>query len=158
MLDVKTEIIKNPFQPIDGTDIPLWLDDCLVGISNTLSQGEGHKSKKSYLSTQSIIYCINSLNCFTAKGIAGHLSIGKTQSHRYFKALKLLTILVDTDPEIKAYIHKEKTMSIFNLFKSTKVVDDVFDKDKGLVTQVGNWIGGMNYTEEEKAEAVFRSQ
>ena len=45
-------------------------------------------------------------------------------------------------------------MSIFNIFKSAKVVDDVFDKDKGLMTQVGNWIGGMNYTEEEKAEAV----
>ena len=45
-------------------------------------------------------------------------------------------------------------MSFFSWFSSApKVVDNVLDKDSGLLTQVGNWIGGMNYTEEEQAEA-----
>lgn len=35
----------------------------------------------------------------------------------------------------------------------TKVVDDVFDKDKGLIAQVGGWIGNMNLTDEEVMEA-----
>ena len=42
---------------------------------------------------------------------------------------------------------------MFDWFKSApKAVDNILDKDKGLLTQVGNWIGGMNYTEEERAE------
>ena len=42
---------------------------------------------------------------------------------------------------------------IKNLFVSSpKVVDDVFDKDKGLLTQFGGWVGNMNFTEEEAAE------
>lgn len=40
-----------------------------------------------------------------------------------------------------------------SLFGSSEVTKDVFDKDNGLLTQVGSWIGNMNYTEEEKAEA-----
>jgi len=45
-------------------------------------------------------------------------------------------------------------MSFFSWFSSApKVVDNVLDKDSGLLTQVGNWIGGMNYTDEEQAEA-----
>lgn len=39
------------------------------------------------------------------------------------------------------------------LFSSGKAVDDVLDKDNGLLTQAGNWIGNFNYTDEEKAEA-----
>ncbi|MEE8288941.1 MAG: hypothetical protein V3R25_05965 [Nitrosomonadaceae bacterium] len=35
----------------------------------------------------------------------------------------------------------------------TKIVDDVFDKDKGLISQVGGWIGNMNLTDEEVMEA-----
>ena len=31
-----------------------------------------------------------------------------------------------------------------------KVVDNVFDKDKGLLTQVGQWIGHQQLTDEEK--------
>jgi hypothetical protein len=31
-------------------------------------------------------------------------------------------------------------------------MDNVLDKDSGLLTQVGGWIGGMNFTEEERAE------
>jgi len=43
-------------------------------------------------------------------------------------------------------------MSIFDFLKSApKVVDNVFDKDKGLLTQVGQWVGHQQYTEEEKA-------
>ena len=34
-----------------------------------------------------------------------------------------------------------------------KVVDNVLDKDSGLLTQVGSWIGGQQYTAEEEAEA-----
>jgi hypothetical protein len=37
-----------------------------------------------------------------------------------------------------------------------KTVDDIFDKDNGLLTQVGDWVGGMSYTEEEAAEAKER--
>ena len=45
-------------------------------------------------------------------------------------------------------------MSFFSWFKSApKAVDNVLDKDNGLLTQVGNWIGGMDYTDEERAEA-----
>ena len=45
-------------------------------------------------------------------------------------------------------------MAWYNFLSSSdKVVDNLLDKDKGLLTQVGGWIGGMNYSEEEKAEA-----
>ena len=44
-------------------------------------------------------------------------------------------------------------MSWFTWGGTEKAVDNILDKDKGLLTQVGNWIGGMNYTEEEQAEA-----
>lgn len=37
-------------------------------------------------------------------------------------------------------------------FNSHKAVDDVLDKDKGLLTQVGNWVGGMELTAEEVVE------
>ncbi len=41
-------------------------------------------------------------------------------------------------------------MSIFSWFKSSpKVVDDVLDKDSGLISQVGGWIGRMDLTQEE---------
>jgi len=40
-----------------------------------------------------------------------------------------------------------------NLFGTEKAVDNIIDKDNGLLTQVGNWVGGFNYTDEEKAEA-----
>lgn len=34
-----------------------------------------------------------------------------------------------------------------------KATDNLLDKDDGLLTQVGGWIGNMDYTEEEQAEA-----
>lgn len=43
-------------------------------------------------------------------------------------------------------------MSVLDWFTSApKVVDNVFDKDKGLLTQVGQWVGHQQFTEEEKA-------
>lgn len=45
-------------------------------------------------------------------------------------------------------------MGIFSKILGTeKAVDNLLDKDKGLLTRAGSWIGGMHYTEEEKAEA-----
>ena len=35
---------------------------------------------------------------------------------------------------------------------TSKVVDNVFDKDKGLLTQVGQWVGHQQFTDEEKAK------
>ena len=44
-------------------------------------------------------------------------------------------------------------MGFLNWFSSgPKVVNDVFDKDSGLLTQVGGWIGNANFTAEEQAE------
>ena len=44
-------------------------------------------------------------------------------------------------------------MSFFSWFSSSpKVVDNILDKDNGLLAQVGNWIGGMNLTDEEVME------
>ncbi len=39
------------------------------------------------------------------------------------------------------------------LIGTDKVVNNVVDKDNGLLAQAGNWIGGFSYTPEEKAEA-----
>lgn len=39
------------------------------------------------------------------------------------------------------------------LFGSQKAVDNLLDKDNGLLAKAGSWVGGLNYTEEEKAEA-----
>ncbi len=44
-------------------------------------------------------------------------------------------------------------MGFFSFLKAApKLTDNVFDKDKGLLTQVGGWIGNSNYTAEEQAE------
>lgn len=34
-----------------------------------------------------------------------------------------------------------------------KAVDNLLDKDRGLLSKAGAWVGNFNYTEEEKAEA-----
>ena len=45
-------------------------------------------------------------------------------------------------------------MSWFNWFTSgPKVIDDVFDKDKGLIAKAGEWYGNLNLTPEEVMEA-----
>ena len=41
---------------------------------------------------------------------------------------------------------------IGRLFGTDKAVDNILDKDNGLLTQVGGWVGGLKHTEEEKAE------
>lgn len=38
------------------------------------------------------------------------------------------------------------------LFATDKAVNNLVDKDNGLLAQAGSWIGGLKYTEEEKAE------
>ena len=42
---------------------------------------------------------------------------------------------------------------IKSLFGSGEVVNNVLDKDNGLLAQAGEWIGNQQYTEEEQAEA-----
>lgn len=39
------------------------------------------------------------------------------------------------------------------VFGTEKAIDNLLDKDKGLLAKAGSWIGNFNYTEEEKAEA-----
>jgi len=44
-------------------------------------------------------------------------------------------------------------MGIFaKLLGTEKMIDNVFDKDKGLLTQVGSFIGNQQYTDQEKQE------
>lgn len=43
-------------------------------------------------------------------------------------------------------------MAWWNLVDTKKAADNILDKDKGLLSQVGGWIGGMNFTAEERAE------
>jgi len=46
-------------------------------------------------------------------------------------------------------------MGIFSrLFDSDKVVNDITDKDNGILVRSGEWIGNLAYTDEEKAEAA----
>lgn len=41
-------------------------------------------------------------------------------------------------------------MAWYNFFTAVpKAATDILDKDNGLLTQVGGWIGGMNLTDEE---------
>lgn len=41
-------------------------------------------------------------------------------------------------------------MSLLSFFTAApKAVDDILDKDKGLLSQFGGWIGNMNLTDEE---------
>jgi len=39
---------------------------------------------------------------------------------------------------------------------SERIAEDILDKDNGLLTQIGGWIGNMNYTPEEKAKFTER--
>jgi hypothetical protein len=38
------------------------------------------------------------------------------------------------------------------LFGTEKAVNNLVDKDNGLLAQAGSWVGGLSYTDEEKAE------
>lgn len=49
-------------------------------------------------------------------------------------------------------------MSIFDWFSATpKAVDNILDKDTGLISQVGSWVGGLNLTDEEVMEQNART-
>ena len=39
-----------------------------------------------------------------------------------------------------------------DIFGTEKGVDNILDKDKGLLVKAGGWIGNMNFTAEERAE------
>lgn len=39
------------------------------------------------------------------------------------------------------------------IFGTKQAVDNILDKDKGLLTQFGGWVGRFNYTDEERAIA-----
>lgn len=43
---------------------------------------------------------------------------------------------------------------IGRLFGTTKAIDDVLDKDKGLLVRAGGWVNDLSYTEAEKAAAA----
>lgn len=44
-------------------------------------------------------------------------------------------------------------MSIFSWFsKAPETVDDIFDKNEGHLAKIGSWIGGQQFTDEERAE------
>jgi len=44
-------------------------------------------------------------------------------------------------------------MNIFSWFTAApKVADNIFDKEKGLLTQVGQWVGHQQFTPEEQAK------
>lgn len=44
-------------------------------------------------------------------------------------------------------------MGIFGkLFGTQKAVDNLLDKDEGLLVRAGGWIDGLSHTEQEKAE------
>lgn len=38
------------------------------------------------------------------------------------------------------------------IFSKSKTVDDVLDKDNGLLAQMGGWVGNFNFTDEERSE------
>ena len=50
-------------------------------------------------------------------------------------------------------------MNLLSLFSRVKpkTVDDIFDKDKGLLTQFGSWVGNSKFTAEESAELNFET-
>ena len=39
------------------------------------------------------------------------------------------------------------------LLGTEKAVNNLVDKDNGLLAQAGSWVGGLSYTDEEKAES-----
>jgi len=38
------------------------------------------------------------------------------------------------------------------VFGTDKAVDNILDKDKGLLVRAGSWVNGLSYTDQEKAE------
>jgi len=49
-------------------------------------------------------------------------------------------------------------MGLLSFFTAApKLTDDVFDKDNGLLTKFGGWIGGQQFTDQEQAELSANS-
>jgi len=44
------------------------------------------------------------------------------------------------------------------LFGTDKAVDDILDKDDGLVAKAGEWLGNQQFTEEERAEHRLKTR
>lgn len=44
------------------------------------------------------------------------------------------------------------------LFGTDKAIDNLLDKENGLLAKAGSWVGGLSYTEEEKAESQERTR
>lgn len=44
------------------------------------------------------------------------------------------------------------------LFGTDKAIDNLLDKDRGLLARAGGWIGNLHYTEEDRAEAQERTR
>jgi hypothetical protein len=44
------------------------------------------------------------------------------------------------------------------LFGTDKAVDNLLDKDKGLLVRAGGWVGGLSYTKEEQAEGDLKTR
>jgi len=49
-------------------------------------------------------------------------------------------------------------MGLLSFFTAApKLTDDVFDKDNGLLTKFGGWVGGQQFTDQEQAELSAKS-
>ncbi len=44
------------------------------------------------------------------------------------------------------------------LFGTEKAVDNMLDKDNGLLVRAGGWVDGLSYTDEEKADMNLRTR
>jgi len=45
--------------------------------------------------------------------------------------------------------------TLASIFSSDKAVNDVFDKDDGLLVKGGAWVNNLHYSEEEKAKMTY---
>lgn len=44
------------------------------------------------------------------------------------------------------------------LFGTDKAVDNLLDKDKGLLVKAGGWLGNLHYTDQEQAESDHKTR
>ena len=44
------------------------------------------------------------------------------------------------------------------VFGSKRAIDNLTDKDNGLLVRAGSWVGGLHYTDEERAEAAVETR
>ena len=43
------------------------------------------------------------------------------------------------------------------VFGTQKAVDNLLDKDKGLLTQAGSWVGNFSFTDQEKSQWALKT-